>query len=50
MIEKVTAYAKANVAEGSRREVDTAIVSIKERIKVRTERLPAIDAWLQKQG
>lgn len=49
MIDKLNAYAKEHVAEGSRREVDTAIARIKTRIKVRAERLPTIDAWLEKQ-
>jgi aminopeptidase N len=45
-IDKLTAYAGANLAAGSRRDVDTAIVGIRDRIKVRAERLPQIDAWL----
>ena len=45
-IDKLTAYAGANLAAGSRRDVDTSIAGIRDRIKVRTERLPAIDAWL----
>jgi len=46
MIAKVTAYADANLAASARREADTAVASIKYRIKVRSERLPAIDQWL----
>jgi aminopeptidase N len=46
MIAKVKAYAGAHLAPGSRRDADTAIASIGDRIKVRAERLPAIDAWL----
>ena len=45
-IGKLEAYASANLAAGSRRDADTAIAGIRDRIKVRTERLPAIDAWL----
>ncbi|MDB5906502.1 MAG: aminopeptidase [Massilia sp.] len=45
-IDKLTAYAGANLAAGSRRDVDTSIAGIRDRIKVRAERLPAIDAWL----
>jgi aminopeptidase N len=45
-ITKLDAYAVANLAAGSRRDADTAIASIKDRIKVRAQRLPAIDAWL----
>jgi aminopeptidase N len=50
MIEKVNAYAGANLAATSRRDADTAIVGIKDRIRVRTERMPEIDAWLAKNG
>ena len=45
-IAKLDAYAGANLAAGSRRDADTAIAGIKDRIKVRAQRLPAIDAWL----
>jgi aminopeptidase N len=46
MVGKLDAYAKANLPAGARRDVDTAMASITYRIKVRGERLPAIDAWL----
>jgi aminopeptidase N len=46
MVGKLDAYAKANLPAGARRDVDTAMASIQYRIKVRSERLPAIDAWL----
>jgi len=46
MIGKVNAYASANLAASSRREADTAVARIAYRIKVRNERLPAVDAWL----
>jgi aminopeptidase N len=46
MIGKLNAYAGANLAPGSRRDAETAIASINDRIKVRALRLPAIDAWL----
>ncbi len=49
MIDKLKAYATANLAVGSRRDADTAAADIADRIKVRRERLPAIDAWLRKQ-
>ena len=48
MIDKLKAYAIANLAVGSRRDADTAAADISDRIKVRSERLPAIDAWLRK--
>jgi aminopeptidase N len=49
MIGKIRAYAAANLAPGSRRSADTAVAGIEYRIKVRRERLPAIDAWLARQ-
>ena len=50
MIEKIRAYADAHVAASSRRPTETAIASIVYRLKVRNERLPAVDAWLEKNG
>ncbi|MBV8665447.1 MAG: M1 family metallopeptidase [Burkholderiaceae bacterium] len=47
MIAKLKAYADANLAPTARRDVETAIADITFRIKVRSERLPAIDAWLK---
>ncbi len=46
MIEKLNNYANANLAPEARRDVEIAIAGIKYRIKLRAERLPAIDAWL----
>jgi aminopeptidase N len=46
MIGKLNAYAGANLAPTSRRDADTAIAAIRDRIKVRSELLPEIDAWL----
>jgi hypothetical protein len=43
---KVEAYAKANLAPGARRAAQTTVANIKDRIRVRTERLRAIDEWL----
>jgi len=48
MVGKVQAYAKAYVAEGSRRASENATANISYRVGVRKERLPAIDAWLKK--
>ena len=45
-ITKLNAWAGANLAAGSRRDADTAIAGIRDRIKVRSGRLPEIDAWL----
>jgi hypothetical protein len=45
-IGKVEAYAKAHLAPTSRRSAETTVANIKARIKVRNERLRAIDEWL----
>uniref|UniRef100_UPI003217CB70 ERAP1-like C-terminal domain-containing protein n=1 Tax=Dyella sp. TaxID=1869338 RepID=UPI003217CB70 len=50
MIAKVKAYAEKYVAAGSRRDADTAVANIEYRVKVKGERLPAIDAWLKAHG
>ena len=47
-IGKLRAFAEKHIAAGSRRAVDTAVANIEYRMKVRAERLPAIDAWLRK--
>jgi aminopeptidase N len=49
MIGKVNAYATANLAAGSRRNANTAAANIAYGIKIRSERLPAITAWLAHQ-
>lgn len=49
MIDKLNAYANAHLDASSRREVETAITTIKYRIKVRQERVPVISAWLDQQ-
>ncbi|MFC5478983.1 M1 family metallopeptidase [Massilia suwonensis] len=46
MIGKVRAYAEAHIAPEARRDAETAVAAIEDRIKVRRERLPEIDAWL----
>jgi aminopeptidase N len=48
MIGKINAFAEAQLAPGSRRSARSAVAGIEYRIKVRKERLPAIDAWLAK--
>jgi aminopeptidase N len=50
MIGKINAYAGAHVAPTSRRDAETAVADITDRIKVRKERLPEIEAWLAKNG
>jgi aminopeptidase N len=46
MIEKLTTYGSAHLAPEARSEVATAIAGITFRIKLRAERLQAIDVWL----
>ena len=46
MIGKIDKYATAHVAASSRRAAQTAVANIKDRIRVRSERLQAIDEWL----
>ena len=50
MIGKIEAYSKAHIAVSSRRAADTAIAGIRYRMMIREKRLPAIDAWLKKNG
>jgi aminopeptidase N len=50
MIGKINAYAGAHVAPTSRRDAETAVADITDRIKVRRERLPEIEAWLANNG
>ena len=47
---KVQAFAEKYIAPTSRRGADTVIANIKYRTQVRAERLPAVDAWLKKNG
>ena len=49
MIAKLEAYAQANLPAGARGDADSSVAGIKYRIKVRAERLPAVDAWLARQ-
>jgi aminopeptidase N len=50
MISKIEAYSKAHIAAGSRRVADTVVAGIRYRMMIREKRLPAIDAWLKKNG
>jgi aminopeptidase N len=50
MIDKINTYATTYLDPGSRRDAETAVANIKYRIMVRTHRLPAVDAWLAKNG
>jgi len=46
MIDKINAYANKHLAASSRRSAATAVANVTDRIRVRRDRLPAIDAWL----
>ncbi|TBR38838.1 MULTISPECIES: M1 family metallopeptidase [Dyella] len=50
MVGKLKAFADKYIAEGSRRDTETAIANIEYRVKVRDDRMPAIDAWLKQHG
>jgi aminopeptidase N len=50
MIAKLEAYAQAHLPAGARGDADSSVAGIKYRIKLRAERLPAVDAWLAKQA
>ncbi|HVI55824.1 MAG TPA: M1 family metallopeptidase [Luteibacter sp.] len=49
-IDKLRAFAEKSIAPTSRRDADTAEATIRYRNMVRTQRLPAVDAWLKKNG
>ena len=50
MIGKINAYAEKHLTPGTRRDADTAAAAITYRLKIRQDRMPAIAAWLDKQG
>jgi aminopeptidase N len=50
MIGKMRTFAEAHIAATSRRDADTTIADVAYRIKIREERLPAVDAWLHQHG
>ncbi|MFC5576507.1 M1 family metallopeptidase [Lysobacter niabensis] len=49
-IGKLRSFADKHIAASSHRATDTAVGNIEYRIKVRNDRLPAIDAWLEQNG
>lgn len=49
-IPKIEAFAQKYIAATSRREAESAVTTIRYRMQVRKERLPAVDAWLKKNG
>ena len=46
MIDKVNAYAKAHLAPSARRVAETVVASITDNMRIRRDRLKAIDEWL----
>jgi aminopeptidase N len=50
MVAKLEDYAKRHLTPQSRGRVDVAIASIRDRIRVRTSRLPDITRWLEKKA
>jgi len=50
MVAKLNAYAGAHLAPSARGDVEAAIAAIQDRVKVKAERLPEIDAWLKQNG
>ncbi|MEP6899939.1 MAG: ERAP1-like C-terminal domain-containing protein, partial [Rhodanobacter sp.] len=50
MIGKIKAFSDAHIAASSRRVANTVIANITYRMMVRNKRLPAVDAWLTKNG
>lgn len=50
MVDKVRAYAEANLPAGSRGEAEKSVASITTRIKTRKAALPQIAAWVAKKG
>ncbi len=48
MVGKLNAYAGANLAASARGDVEASVAAIQDRIKVKEQRLPEIDAWLAK--
>jgi aminopeptidase N len=49
-IDKMHAFEQSNIAPTSRRVADSAVANMQYRIGVHKDRLPAIDAWLKKNG
>lgn len=49
MLTKLAAYAKAHIAKSAMGSTNTALASITYNIKVKSTRLPEVDAWLAKQ-
>ena len=50
IVPRVRSYAQTYLAEGSRRSAEQAIARVENRIRIREQRLPQIEAWLAKQA
>lgn len=50
MVGKLEAFADKHIATGSRMTLNATVAAIKNTIRIRTERMPTIDAWLSKNG
>lgn len=50
MVGKVRAYAEKHLAPEARRDAETTVAAIQDRLKVRDQRVPEIDGWLQRNG
>jgi aminopeptidase N len=46
MVGKLKAYADASLATSARGDVEASVAAIQDRVKVKEQRLPEIDAWL----
>ena len=47
---RIKAFADKSIAASSRRDTDTAIAGVRYRNQVLTQRIPAVEAWLKKNG
>lgn len=50
MIAKLRGFAQAHIPESARNATETAIANIEYRLQVREQRMPAIGAWLERNG
>jgi len=48
MIQKIQDYSQKYIAPGSRRVASSVVANIKYRMMIRQDRLPSVDAWLEK--
>jgi hypothetical protein len=46
MIDRLDAYARADIPESARGEVDKADAAIRTTVERRTKRIPEVDAWI----